>query len=114
MRTAKELLVVLGVLAGGVALAADQEKLYAPPLKWGPSVALRAHLGRATYTIKLEQVGNVPTKVVGEVAYVDEKGKEVVKEFTDSITFKTGDVVAQPKLRVNAVPTGTFVNATVN
>ncbi len=106
-------LLVLG-LVGQAASAQDVHSVYAPPLAWGKGERLRAHLGPATYTVTVAPVGNVPTQVVGRISYVGPDGRVVVKPFTDRITFRTGNAVAQPVLKLKAVPTGTVCDVTVD
>jgi hypothetical protein len=96
-----------------VAYAADTEYIYAPPGVYGEARRLRAHLGSANYTITLEPLGNVPTEVIGKVQYIGLDGQLVTREFTHSINFRTGNVVAAPVLQVKAIPTGVQVKATV-
>ncbi len=94
--------------------AGDTHVIYAPPWKFGNEVPLRAHLGSASYRIKLEPGGNIPTEVIGEVVYEGTDGKEVRQTFRKSIQFRTGNVIAQPKLKLKAVPTGVQVKVIVN
>lgn len=106
-------LALLGVLLlWQPSYAVDQELAYAAPAgKFGPDLALRAHLGKATYTISYKAVGK--TLVLGEVDYYNEAGKLVTEPFNGTITIKTGNVVAQPKVRFKGIPTGSAVNVTV-
>jgi hypothetical protein len=89
---------------------ADTYNAYAPPNAWGTPVALRAHLGAATITISYRVVGD--TVVVGEVAYFNKDGNEVKEMFNGEITIRTGNVVAQPKVRFKGIPLGSAVTVT--
>jgi hypothetical protein len=102
------------VLCPLVAHADDTYDLYAPPNAYGKVQNLRAHLGKASYSVTLEPAGNSPTKVVAQVEYVDAKGKSVKREFaTGEFTFEVGDFVGQPKIRLKGVLTGSAVKVTV-
>jgi hypothetical protein len=107
----KMLLIALLAFTTQTAYAVDLHDAYAPPAKYGPTLSLRAHLGTATYSISYEAVGS--TKVIGEVTYINAKGKEVTEEFNGSITIKCGNVVAQPKVRFKGIPLGSAVKVTV-
>jgi hypothetical protein len=92
----------------------DRHSVYAPPIVWGKPEMLRANLGAASYTVKLNQVGNVPTQIVGRVRYINENGEEVTKEFLGRISFRTGNFVGQPVIWLKGIPTGTHVIVEVN
>jgi hypothetical protein len=105
--------VALGALVGaGNARAADYFDAYAAPNTWGPTYRLRAHLGRAGYTVSYKAVGK--TAVVGEVTYYATKsGPPVTRQFNGSISFTTGDCAATPTVRFKGIPFGSAVKVTV-
>jgi hypothetical protein len=85
---------------------------YAPPVVFGQWYDLPGHLGAVTYTVKYKVVGN--TVVTGEVKYFDAAGKLRTMPFSGGeVTFRTGESVAQPKIRFKGVPTGSVVRVIV-
>jgi hypothetical protein len=106
-------LIALGVviLFTGSVFAVDRLNCYAAPNAWGPKTEVRAHLGKATYTIEYEAVGS--TTVIGQVTYWETKDRQVTREFNGSIRFTTADVVAAPIVRFKGVPFGSAVKVTV-
>jgi hypothetical protein len=104
--------VMVACLAISRATATDYFNAYAAPNVWGPKLTLRAHLGKATYTVSYKAVGK--TQVIGQVTYWATKNKEVTKEFNGSITFTTADVVATPTVRFKGIPLGSAVKVTVS
>lgn len=101
-------LAVLTVANGSA--CADRYDAYAGPTVWGPGVALKGHLGAATYTLEATPLGD--TKVIGEVTYVGEGGKTVTPQFNDTITFRVGEYVGQPTVRFKGIPFGSAVTVT--
>src|SRR5262245_3496274 len=93
---------VLAMAATDSAKAADVYNAYAAPNTWGPAVALRAHLGPATYTVSYDALGK--TSVIGEVTYYGPDGRWVTRQFFGSITFRTGNGVDAPTVRFKGTP----------
>jgi len=85
---------------------------YAGPGVYGPSYNLPGNLGAITYTVSYKVMGK--TSVTGEVTYIDAKGKRVTQPFFGSITFRTGNFAAQPKVRFRGIPTGSVVTVIVS
>jgi hypothetical protein len=105
------ILTAVALWAGAASARADTYNANASPNTWGPPVAIKAHLGGATYTISYSALGN--TTVLGEVTYTGPDGRDVTRTFHGSITFRTGLVVAQPSVRFKGVPFGSAVRVTV-
>lgn len=115
------LLAALGITAvgfAGLTPARAQAQVtyhaYAPPLRWGPELPIRGHLSAATYYVKCESVGNVPTHIDILAEYIDERGQLVRRQFFGNVAnFRTGNFVGQPKLRFRATPTGCQVKVSI-
>lgn len=102
----------LAVVTTGAASAADYYNAQAGPNIWGEPIAVCAHLGPAPYTITYHALGN--TSVIGEVTYYDPNGCQVTREFNGVISFRTGNVVASPKVRFKGTPFSCGVKVTVS
>ena len=98
---------------GMPARAAYHFDWYAPPMAYGMTKLLPAHLGPARYRITIEPIGNVPTQVTGLVTFMGPNGRLTSREFTHDIFFGTGNFVGQPTLRLKGSPTGTSVKVRV-
>jgi len=86
---------------------ADKYNAYAGPNTWGPVVALKGHLGAATYTLEASPVGD--TQIIGEVTYVSDGGHAVTRQFNGTITFRVGKFVGAPTVRFKEIPLGSAV-----
>ena len=117
-RSYRHLLSALGVgvllLAAAAQARASQHSAYAPPGAFGPWTTVASHVGSVGYTITAKPTGNVPTRLVGEVSYYDEAGNPVTRQFSGSVSFRTGRAYANVQVRFKAIPTGTFVDVTVS
>ena len=92
--------------------AADEFDWSAPPGVFGATRQLRTHYGAADYRITLKPLGS--SQVTGKVHYIAENGQPVSREFTDEITFRTGNVYGTPALQLRGIPTGVVVTVTVH
>jgi hypothetical protein len=83
---------------------------YAPPMLWGPSVAVASHLGAVTYTIEYSAVGD--TLVMGRVTYWKGEGggRKVTEEFRDRTTITTSNSVGTVECEFKGVPLGSAVD----
>ena len=85
---------------------------WAAPSMWGPWKNIRSHYGEEYINIDYEPIGD--TIVYAEVKYFDKSNNEVVKPFFGSISFKTGDSIANIYVRFKGIPMGSAVRIFVN
>ncbi len=97
---------------GSSAHAAGGISAWAPPGAWGVWQQLASQIsGPITYKITAEPVGS--TAVVGQVAYVDETGKEHIMDFHKDVTFRTGNYSHWIRVRFKGFPLVTVVAVTI-
>lgn len=96
----------------GAASGGDLFTVYAPPQAWGPRVIVGSHIGKASFVISAKATGNA--NIVGEVTYYDEHNVKRTVSFGESIVVRTGDSVANVRVRFKSVGlTGTGVRVQV-
>ncbi len=106
------LVTALVVITASATYARDTYNAYAGPNVWGPTLTIRAHLGKSRYVIEYEAVGT--SSVTGSVTYWNTADMKVTHRFNQTIIIETGNVVAAPQLQFKGTPTGTAVKVTVN
>jgi hypothetical protein len=86
-------------------------QVYAPPLFYGQWRVVGSHIGTATFNISVEPIGS--TLVVGQVRYYNRDNQRVVQSFSNSVTVRTGNSVANIEVRLKGNPTGSSCWVTV-
>jgi len=80
-------------------------QVYAPPDQFGDWTTVANPLGRVSYTITVEPIGD--TLITGEVRYFGE-GDIIprVDSFSQEVSIQTGDSVATVDVHLKGTPTG--------
>lgn len=91
---------------------ASEHSVYAGPLIFGPYATVASHIGSVDFEIKVDPIGK--TVVVAEVEYINESGKKVTKSFHGKTSIQTGNSIANVRIRLKGVPTGSACRVTVS
>ncbi len=89
----------------------ERKQVYAGPNVFGPWSVVASHIGRVSYKISVEPIGN--TVVVGEVRFYDTNNRRVTKGFFKEVTIQTGNSVANVEVRLKGVPFGSSCWVTI-
>lgn len=86
------------------AFAPERKQVYAGPNVFGPWSVVASHIGRVTYKISVEPIGD--TVVVGEVRYFDRNNGTVTEGFYKEVEIQAGNSVANVEVRLKGTPFG--------
>ncbi len=87
-------------------------QFWAKPVSWSPYYELSSHAGSIGYKVTLDVIGD--TQVRGRIRYWDTNGRQVERDFYDSIEFRTGNSFALVELKLKGEPLGSSVRVTYN
>jgi len=83
-----------------------RHQVWAAPLTFGPWAVIATHLNSVKFKIEVNQIGDIPTLITGEVLYWNIDNQKITTSFIGSITIETGNSIGNVEIRLQGTPTG--------